>query len=169
VSGSLSVWNRDNEPEAIPVCVRTEVDGQLDKFFAHSYTTFAGKGRKVMVEDTFHSSVKSSTNSRDEDHSMSFNIARTANFDSAKSYCSGLKLAGYKDWRLPNTEDFVDILPCNFEKDLHFPHPDGDIWGLSKKGLFGLPRILDVSECRVKEEQKKSYIDHYVRCVRDVK
>ncbi len=173
VSDGLSVLgSRYKKSKVIPVCVRTEADGQLDFFFNHSYTVFSGKGRKIMVEDTFHSRLKSMPNSRDEDHSVPFNIARTANYDSAKSYCSSREIGGYDDWRLPTTADFVDILPCNFEKRLHFPHSgifSGDIWGINKKGLFAKPIILDVSECKVKYEQKKRHIDHFVRCVRDVK
>ncbi len=176
VSDDFRVDKNPSDSRGASLCVRVESAEQFRKFFAQEYKVFEKDNRKLMVEDTFYLALDTSTNVR-LNSTVPSTVKRHSKFDQSKSYCSNLELAGYKDWRLPTSDDFISILPCNYERKLNFPRKvssyssdvtGGKFWGVSDSGFFAKPVILDVDECLVKKvnNKKLSYVN--VRCVRDV-
>jgi hypothetical protein len=105
------------------------------------------------------------------------NVKRT--WAEAVSYCEGLTLAGYGDWRLPDVNDLLSLIPegdytAPTIDEAYFPNTDEKIYWSSREGRMAGPGQIAEDPTRalavafglgIPMTGYKSWTCH-VRCVR---
>ena len=79
----------------------------------------------------------------------------------AKRYCENLIYGGYHDWRLPTSDELMQLYRSQYQA-LHYPK-EGDFWSSTPTQHRQRFVVYSIDAYRYKRNPRKSY---YIRCVR---